>query len=103
MKKVLYIDTSKRNEVRVVVEFNGQVHEKTVENIQSQNVLKLINQLLKSKKIKLSDLEEIKVNEGPGSFTGLRVGVAVANALGFALKIPVNGKEAGKVHPTYEK
>lgn len=54
----------------------------------------------------------IEVNTGPGSFTGTRVGVAVANALGFALDIPVNGsprspREAGKkgkiVLPKYTK
>jgi tRNA threonylcarbamoyladenosine biosynthesis protein TsaB len=43
--------------------------------------------------LKKSDLNEIKVATGPGSYTGLRVGVAVANALAFALGIPVNGKE----------
>ncbi|OGE33518.1 hypothetical protein A3J19_04465 [Candidatus Daviesbacteria bacterium RIFCSPLOWO2_02_FULL_41_8] len=39
------------------------------------------------------ELEGIEVETGPGSFTGLRVGVSVANALGFALGIPVNGKK----------
>lgn len=34
----------------------------------------------------------IEVETGPGSFTGLRVGVSVANTLGFSLGIPVNGK-----------
>lgn len=99
----LFIDTSKRDEVKVAVELNGKVYKKTVKNVQSQNVLVLIKELLKSKKIKLSDITEIKVNEGPGSFTGLRVGVSVANALGFALKIPVNGKKAGEVQPKYDK
>lgn len=38
-------------------------------------------------------LKAIEVETGPGSFTGLRVGVSVANALGFSLGIPVNGKK----------
>ncbi len=38
-------------------------------------------------------LEGIEVETGPGSFTGLRVGVSVANALGFSLGLKVNGKK----------
>lgn len=38
-------------------------------------------------------VEGIEVETGPGSFTGIRVGVSVANALGFTLGIPVNGKK----------
>ncbi len=41
----------------------------------------------------ISDVTEIEVNSGPGSFTGLRVGAAVANALGYLLDVPVNGKK----------
>lgn len=37
-------------------------------------------------------LKGIEVETGPGSFTGIRVGVSVANALGYSLGIPVNGK-----------
>ncbi len=80
----------------------------------SQVLLPLINQILKkhkqslrssSKQVsttglnkKLVDVTSIEVDTGPGSFTGTRVGVAVANALGFALNIPVNGspREVGK-------
>ena len=50
-------------------------------------------------------LERIEVETGLGSFTGLRVGVAIANALGYALGIPVNGKRVDRleiVEPQYE-
>lgn len=97
----LFIDTSKRDEVKVAIEFDKKLHEKVVKNVRSQNVLALVDKLLKEKKKKLSDLKEIRVDEGPGSFTGLRIGISVANALGFALKIPVNGKKAGEVQPKY--
>lgn len=58
----------------------------------SQVLLKLIQKLLKSKKKNWQDLTAIEVHLGPGSFTGLRVGAAVANGLGYSLGIPVNGK-----------
>ena len=58
-----------------------------------QDVLFFLNGLLENKNISLDDLSEIEVNHGPGSFTGSRVGVAIANALAFALKIKVNGQE----------
>ena len=37
----------------------------------------------------LREVDYVAVDVGPGSFTGLRIGVCVANALGFALGIPV--------------
>lgn len=59
----------------------------------SQVLLTLIDRILKKNKLSFRDLSGIEVEAGPGSFTGLRVGVSVANALGFALNIPVNGKK----------
>ena len=50
-----------------------------------------IQELLQSKEYKWSDINGVVVFSGPGSFTGLRIGVAVANALGMALHIPVMG------------
>jgi tRNA A37 threonylcarbamoyladenosine modification protein TsaB len=51
---------------------------------------------LSKKGYELSDVKELEVDSGPGSFTGIRVGVAVANAIGWALRIPVNGKRIDK-------
>ncbi len=62
-----------------------------------QNVLELIEKILKQKQIKLEDIHDIQVNTGPGSFTGLRVGAAIANALSFGTSIPVNGNLLGKI------
>lgn len=50
-----------------------------------------INNLLAQSRLKLDNLKGIVVFEGPGSFTGLRIGIAATSALGFALKIPVAG------------
>lgn len=59
-----------------------------------QVLLKTIIDLLDQNNKKLSDLKGVDVFTGPGSFTGLRVGTAIANALGYGLDIKVNGKKA---------
>lgn len=94
----LSIDTSDNK--KTVAGLDNYRLEKPTGASKSQQVLKLINQILKKNKKTLNDITEIEVETGPGSFTGLRVGVAVANALAWALGIKVNGKE--RVKPKYE-
>ncbi len=48
--------------------------------------------LLKSQGKDLSDVQGIVCYKGPGSFTGLRIGLSVANALAYGLQIPVIGE-----------
>lgn len=100
---ILIIDTSSNKEIKVGLEIDGKKHVLThLIDRKNQEVLPLIEKLLKKYKLKLKDLTEIKVNSGPGSFTGLRVGVSIANTLGFLLKIPINGKKVGEiVEPVY--
>ena len=101
---ILIIDTSSNKEVKVGLEIDGKKHllEKTIDHRKAQAVLPMIEELSKKHKLSLKDITAIKVNPGPGSFTGLRVGVSIANTLGFLLKIPVNGKKVGEmVEPKY--
>lgn len=95
-KLVIYINTQDQKVIEVDLKRNGQVIKSLSEENEygSQVLLPLIEKLLKSQKLDFKDLAEIEVETGPGSFTGLRVGVSVANALGFSLGIPVNGKKA---------
>jgi len=105
---VLFINTS--DNMKTIVGLDDDFITKLTGFDKSQQVLNLINQILKknkqsfsSNKKTLKDISKIKVETGPGSFTGLRVGLAVANTLGWALKIPVNGKKVGElVEPKYE-
>lgn len=62
---------------------SGQNH--TVELM--PNLLHLLHQA----KIELKDIDAVVVAKGPGSFNGLRVGVATAKGLAFALDVPLVG------------
>lgn len=99
---ILHINTSDNKKVEVAITLNGKKITKVVPNVwTSQILLPLIDEMLKKQNIKLEDLAEIKIIEGPGSYTGLRLGAAVANTLSYLLKIPVNGKLGELVIPKY--
>lgn len=99
----LFIDTSSNETTTIKLDDLELVEDSRIEH--SQVVLPMIEKILGENNKTLADVSEIEVFEGPGSFTGLRVGVAIANALGFALNIPVNDKrpwEMEIVEPIYE-
>lgn len=48
-----------------------------------------IDEILKENKLKATDLNAIAVSKGPGSYTGLRIGVSSAKGLCFSLDIPL--------------
>jgi tRNA threonylcarbamoyladenosine biosynthesis protein TsaB len=52
-----------------------------------------IGEILKENGIRASDLEAIAVSKGPGSYTGLRIGVSVAKGVAYAASIPLIGIE----------
>ncbi len=98
MKNILLIDTSDNKKITVGVEINGksEVVISEANKLKSQACLALIEKVLESKGLKPEDLSEIKINKGPGSFTGLRIGMAIANSFSYLLKIPVNGTPIGQ-------
>jgi tRNA threonylcarbamoyladenosine biosynthesis protein TsaB len=57
----------------------------------SVDIHEVIESLLKQAGSTKKDIEGVVVFKGPGSFTGLRISVSVANAIGYALKVPVVG------------
>jgi len=91
MKKI-YIDTTDNTKVfvRLTVDDQEFVKEKKVEARSAQLVLPLVEELLKEHSLIPQELDEVEVHIGPGSFTGVRVGVSIANAFAFGLGIPVN-------------
>lgn len=57
----------------------------------SEGIIPTIDEALKRAKSTLADLKGVFVIKGPGSFTGLRVGLSVANQFAHQLKIPITG------------
>lgn len=98
------IDTSDNLLTKVELEKEGEIYnlEEKRKNPGDQNVLELIEKLLKEHKLELQNIHALEINTGPGSFTGLRVGAAIANALSFGLKVSINGKPVSEIlEPTY--
>lgn len=101
---IIYIDTSESGQtiVRLKDKSGKSVEELTVARLPgSQALIPAIIKILKKHKLKPQDLSAIEVNEGPGSYTGLRVGISVANALGHFLDIPVNNTKGKIIEPKY--
>ena len=98
----LVIDTTDNKKTIVELHLKGKIDKITEESIpRSQNTLVIVERLLNKNGVKPNEIEEIEVNTGPGSFTGTRVGVAIANALGFGLGVRVNGSKIKQATPEY--
>ncbi len=70
---------------------DGQFYSKQVETENSNNeeLSNLIDMLLKEAGIKIKDVSKIIINQGPGSFTGLRIGYAYIIGISSSLNIPI--------------
>lgn len=65
--------------------------ESVQERKQAQTILQLIDGLLGETRIERESLTSVAYFNGPGSFTGIRIGAAVVEALSIALNLPVYG------------
>lgn len=101
----LIIDCRLRDEIKIGLNMDKNTYFINKKgNRKSQIILTAIDELLTEKKMGLKDLNAIKVSTKSESFTGLRVGISVANALSFSLGIPVNGKRLGNLaKPVYSR
>ena len=85
----LFIDT---HDELITVSFikNKEVFTREViSECHSTHLLPLIDEMLKEKSIKLNDFNRIVVVNGPGSFTGIRIGLTVAKTVSYSLNIPI--------------
>jgi tRNA threonylcarbamoyladenosine biosynthesis protein TsaB len=96
---LLFIDTSASDVTTVaLVKEDGQVAvTKRVNRSfqQSEKLLPVIDITLHAGRLAKKDITGLAVVAGPGGFTSLRIGVATANALAYALAVPIAGLRLG--------
>lgn len=92
MSLILNIETATKN-CSVALALEGKLiglKESSDDNFQhNEKLLVFIKETLLESGFNYSDLKALAVSEGPGSYTGLRIGVSAAKGLCFALDIPL--------------
>lgn len=64
----------------------------------AEGLLPALERLLAECRVRRDEIELVSANRGPGSFTGLRIGLATAKGIGQALGIPVVGIDGTAVY-----
>ena len=89
--KILAIDTTSKICSTAILEDEKIIDENTINNglTHSENLMPLIAELLERNNINLSQIDLIAVCVGPGSFTGIRIGIATIKPMAEVYNIPV--------------
>ena len=92
MAYILNIETSTTN-CSVALSKNGKVkglkEDNSLEYSHAERLHVYIDEVLKTAQVSKNQLDAIAISKGPGSYTGLRIGVSAAKGLCFALNIPL--------------
>ncbi|MCI8394700.1 MAG: tRNA (adenosine(37)-N6)-threonylcarbamoyltransferase complex dimerization subunit type 1 TsaB [Bacilli bacterium] len=89
--KTLYIDTHS-NKIAMGIFFDGvlvKIYEETPIHQNSARLAPILIAVLDSVSLSIHDVSDIIVINGPGSFTGIRLGVTMAKTLAKTLNIPI--------------
>lgn len=89
--KILAIDTSTTHSSCAVMNDNNIVGDFSINQSMSHNeiLLVMVDEMLKKLNIDIEDIDLFVAVTGPGSFTGIRIGVTVVKALAMALNKPI--------------
>jgi tRNA threonylcarbamoyladenosine biosynthesis protein TsaB len=90
---ILAIETTGAQASVALIDETGQVSLETSDQKMNhlQNLMPMVDMILSKRGLKIDDLTYIAVSEGPGSFTGIRIGVSSARALAQALGLQTIG------------
>lgn len=89
--KYLFINSATTNLV-VAILVDGKItylYDNNDDKDTSSKIMPVIDEAFKKSKIVPKDINKIFVVNGPGSFTGIRVGLTVAKVMGYSFNIPV--------------
>ena len=88
---ILFIDTHAEL-ITVALKTDKELFIKTQESEYSHSIytMPLIQSIFKDNNLNVRDLKKIIVVNGPGSFTGIRIGLSIAKTMAYALKIEIN-------------
>jgi tRNA A37 threonylcarbamoyladenosine modification protein TsaB len=89
----LVINSREREKVELAIVTQGNVTT-LARDERAQSVAALIPELLAKAGLKLDEIKTIAVCNKPGSLTGTRIGVTVANTLGWLNNLPIIGLSA---------
>lgn len=96
---VLAIDTALEDcSVAIMAAAGVRLRQQTVGRGHAEILMPAIAALLSDASLAARDLERIVVSTGPGSFTGLRVGISAARGLAVATQVPVVGIPTLRAH-----
>ena len=88
--KILAVDTSATAASVAVAEENKLIGEFSINTAltHSQTLMPMVDELLKNTGLSVNDIDAVTVNAGPGSFTGVRIGVAAVKGIAFPKNLP---------------
>lgn len=88
--KILAVDTSATAASVAVAEENKLIGEFSINTAltHSQTLMPMVDELLKNTGLSVNDIGAVAVNAGPGSFTGVRIGVAAVKGIAFPKNLP---------------
>ena len=90
----MYLDTSDKT---AVLELDGKRYEWEGGREMAEGIFRFIHEKLAENGADWRDISEIWLMSGPGSFTGLRIGATVVNALADQLGVPLYNHRSEKV------
>ena len=83
MYKILIDTTDRHNKLVSLLKIENSAEEILAKKIGDIDIVSSIKELLEKAEVNLEEVSKIQANPGPGSFTGIRIGITIANILNW--------------------